>query len=107
MKKIVIILIMIFLITSCSQKENTLINNISNIENANEEDLPLKDDYIDNNPVKVSIYKENDYGSLIKVIQKYETTWEKKKDIVVLATLPICQIFGLNIMKHIMTLIIK
>ena len=88
MKKIVIILIMIFLITSCSQKENTLINNISNIENTNEEDLPLKDNYIDNNPVKVSIYAEDDNNYLVKVIDKYETTWEKKKDIVVLATLP-------------------
>ncbi len=88
MKKIVII-IMILLLAGCSNEKAEL------NENKNTSDVPIKENtslpsntYEDHNPVKVSIYIDNEQGSLLKVIDKYETTWEKKKDIVVLATLP-------------------
>lgn len=92
MKKIVII-VLALLVVGCTKEENsinenTLDNKVLTNEGNNTDDSLIQDVYVDDNPVKISIYAENDEGSLSKVIDKYETTWQEKKDIVVLATLP-------------------
>ena len=71
----------------CGCAKNKPNENQTTTTNNNTEVVEIEE-YVDNNPVIVSIYKENETGALDKIIDKYETTWEKKKDIVVLATLP-------------------
>ncbi len=84
MKKIMIIMIFSLLTTGCFKEEK---NNLVDVP-IDTTPIETSDEYVDNNPVIVSIYKENETGALDKVIDKYVTKWEKKKDIVVLATLP-------------------
>ena len=86
MKKMILILIS-FLLIGCSGKENIINDNKSNNNNVVANITDQISNYIDENPVKISIYLDKD-GSLNKVSGKYEATWIGKKDIVVFTALP-------------------
>ena len=87
MKKLSLILIPFFLcacsininINNTSTNEENIISNI--IENTTNEVVEEK--YVDNNPIKLSLYIDNDKGGLTKVTDEYKTKWILKKDIVV------------------------
>lgn len=81
MKKIILIIIAL-ICCSCSfdKTENNITTN--QINNS----VPIVNDYIDNNPVKVSLYVDNAKGGLTKVNEIRET-WRLKRDIVVLGSI--------------------
>lgn len=68
MKKIILILSILTLLTSCSKKDNYIYKNISIKTN-------IIDNYIDDNPIKISLYQGN------KKITNYNTTLGNFKDI--------------------------
>lgn len=76
MKKIIISIFITFLLTACSNKE--LISN-ENIYNPNYSVNPIieEDMYIDDNPIKVALYENN------QKVKSYSTTLSNFKDIAV------------------------
>ena len=78
MKKIVIVLFMIFLLVGCSvddvKEENT-----SNVVEEQEE--VVDDEYVDNNPIKVGIYMYTNSYTNRKRLNKYTTSWELNVDL--------------------------
>ena len=75
MKKITLLLIIIFILTGC-QKQNNEFKNESNISNKQETEQEI-DSYQDKNPVKVALYKNS------KKVTSYSTTLSNFKDIAV------------------------
>ena len=81
MKKVLFVVILL-LLSGCDLKiekstnKNILYNDEPNIvENV--------DEYIDENPVKVSLYVDNAFGGLDKVKDEFHEQWRLKRDIVV------------------------
>ena len=78
MKKIILFLISITILTGCQSNNNNLSNEINNensIPNKVIEDIPKEPPYVDNNDVKVSLYNGN------KKVTSYSTTLANFKDI--------------------------
>ena len=83
MKKYVLIIICLLLLTGCEskeKKENTLLKNssVSNDESTNTE---KKDEYIDNNPIKLGIYMYYNSYTNRKKINEYSTNWSLNVDL--------------------------
>lgn len=74
MKKIILLITIIFILTSC-HKENNELKNESNISNNNIEIEEEIETYKDENPVKVALYENS------KKVTSYSTTLREKKDI--------------------------
>ena len=78
MKKIVIVLFMIFLLVGCNvddvKEENT-----SNVVEEQEE--VVDDEYVDNNPIKVGIYMYTNSYTNRKRLNEYTTSWELNVDL--------------------------
>lgn len=80
MKKILIIMLM--LVGGCSKTEKILENQ--------EVQIPIVDEipkYIDENPVKISLYVDNAAGGLDIATNEFRDTWRLKRDIVILSSL--------------------
>lgn len=69
MKKIILIITTLFLLTACKSNQNIDLNNKINID----ETINL-DEYIDNNPIKVSLYQGKNK------VKNYKTTLDNFKD---------------------------
>ncbi len=78
MKKIVIVLFMIFLLVGCNvddvKEENT-----SNV--VEEQKEVVDDEYVDNNPIKVGIYMYTNSYTNRKRLNEYTTSWELNVDL--------------------------
>lgn len=89
MKKCIIPLC-ILLLCGCENNDNKniTINTVSEVKEEEKEVIEEIPKYVDDNPIKVNLYVENDNDAkLYKVIDEYKTTWVKKKDIVVFASI--------------------
>ena len=81
MKKLILLIPVILLLTSC----NNNLNNIDNINNEfnninneqHNENKEKQEDYIDNNPIKIALYENN------QIVKSYKTTLSNFKDIAV------------------------
>ena len=77
MKKIILLLTIIIILTGCDKNNNEFYKNESNITNNNIEPKPEIENYKDENPVKVSLYQNT------KKVTSYSTTPSNSKDIAV------------------------
>ena len=81
MKKLILILTILFIITGCQEqsinKENNQIIETNNDEISNIEETQKENIYIDDNPIKVALYKDNN------IVKSYNTTLSNFKDIAV------------------------
>ena len=85
MKK-AIILLLIILLTACSiNKEKTIIEEKTNTKEKNtiveENKIEEKEEYIDNNPIKLGIYMYYNSYTDRKKIPEYKTNWELNVDL--------------------------
>jgi len=81
MKKIVI-LFLILLLCGCQNTEDLKKGESSNV--LVEDNLPT---YIDENPVKISLYVDNAAGGLDIAGEEFRDTWRQKRDIVILSSI--------------------
>ena len=80
MKKICMMLLM-FLLSGCSfELQKELPNKEENNNKQIEENII---EYVDNNPVVLSLYVDNAFGGLDKVKDEFHESWRLKRDIVV------------------------
>lgn len=80
MKKYILILL-IFILGGCDLKLEPMdANELIFDPPAEKEDKPI---YVDDNPVKISLYVDNTSGGLDKVNDEFRDTWRLKRDIVV------------------------
>ena len=80
MKKIILFLSLIFILTGCLANNNNLTNETTNdnsISNEIEENIPEENPYVDENNVKVALYENS------KKVTSYSTNLVSKKDIAV------------------------
>ncbi len=78
MKKVILCLIILILLSGCSVKKAESTNqDKENDENIQEEEV--KEKYVDNNPIKLSFY--NKTSSSIKLVTSLDCEWEKGTDI--------------------------
>lgn len=80
MKKLVLFLLVLIFISGCST------NNLSNKDSSNKiDDTPIieeekKEEYVDNNPIKLGFYELNSNSSTLKLLTSYESKWQQYKD---------------------------
>lgn len=81
MKKIILILTILFIITGCQNqsvnKDNNQINETNSDEITNIEETKEDNIYIDDNPIKIALYENNN------IVKSYNTTLSNFKDIAV------------------------
>lgn len=81
MKKIILFLITLLILTGCQNKQTS---NNNNLDNSNHNEITIdkninnkENTYIDNNPIKVALYENNN------IVKSYKTTLSNFKDIAV------------------------
>ena len=87
MKKVIIVLICLFFMTGCQFKfvdklEKVPAENLIFNKNDNKE-VDNTPKYVDDNPVKLSLYIDGIFATLDKVPSDFHETWVKKRDIAV------------------------
>ncbi|MGN1379507.1 MAG: hypothetical protein ACI4XR_03820 [Bacilli bacterium] len=81
--KIIIIILILFSLSSCKKDETLIISN--NATTQETEIVNEVEEYIDDNPLNISLYLENSLG-FERLNNEIELSWVSKKDIIVLCT---------------------
>lgn len=88
MKKIIILLIFPILLTGCIEENKKNVNIITtNEEEPEAPEIPSVPEYVDENPVEISLYIDAPSGGMQKSESEYHTSWIMKNDIVVFGSL--------------------
>lgn len=81
MKKIIIILITLLIITGCNTKKNETTPKDTTKKESEKTSEEVKEDYIDNNPIKLGLYLYTNSYTNRKLLTEYSTNWIEGTDL--------------------------